>query len=120
MLNPARANSWIVASWSDPFGIPSLSVAIRLSVLIRVLSVAICGQLPEEARSFTGVADVAIAETLHLEQDRVLVAIDAHLGHLQPVAGGLPLHPQLVARSAEEGGKPRRSRPLERLVVHET
>src|SRR5678815_1089266 len=128
MLNPARANNWIVASCSEPFGMPSFSLAIFLFRVIRVirgcslaaLSVALIrGHLPVETGPLAGVADITVAEPLHFEQHRVLVAVHQHLGDLQPVAGGFPLRPQRVARAAEERGKAGRLRPLERLVVHE-
>ena len=98
MLKPARANSWIVASCSDPFGMPSL----MSDVMCRSLSGS-RRTLAEEARPLAGVADVAVAEPRHLQQHRVLVAVDEQLAStLQPVAGRLPLGPQRVARAAEE------------------
>src|SRR5436190_23270199 len=107
MLKPARANSWIVASCSEPLGMPSLSIR---ATLVR---------LPEKARPLPRVADIAVAEPGDLEEHRVLVAVDEQRGHLQPVPRRLPLGPQRVARAAEEGREPGRARALQRLVVHE-
>ena len=60
---------------------------------------------PEKTGALAGVADVAVAQPLHLHQHRVVVAVDEHLDDLEPVARGLALHPELVARAAEEGGE---------------
>src|SRR5829696_8906343 len=103
MLKPARANSCTVASCSEPFGMPSLS---NCATLVR---------LPEKTRPLAGVADVAIAEPRHLEQHRIVIAIDQHVGDLQPVPRRLSLGPQRVARAAEEGRKPGLAGPPQRF-----
>ena len=72
-----------------------------------------------EASAFAGMADVAIAEALHFQEQRVIVAISEHLKHLKLVAGGLALHPQLVAGAAEEGGKAGLLGEGQRFFVHE-
>src|SRR5450830_2054415 len=96
MLKPARAKSRIVASCSEPLGIPSLSV---LAMALR--------DLPVEARALAGVTDIALAEPRHFQQDRVLVAVGQERGHLQAVARGFPFGPQRVPRTAEKGREPR-------------
>src|SRR6202023_815953 len=77
-LKPARANSWIVASWSEPFGMPSLSF----------ISFVGC-QRSEKARSLAGVTHIPISQPLHLHQHRVVVAVDEDVDYLEPVARGL-------------------------------
>src|SRR5580765_6179137 len=59
-------------------------------------------QLLEKARPRACVAHVAVAEPLHFHEDRVVVTIREERHHLQAIARGLALGPQLVARSAEE------------------
>ena len=105
MLKPARANSWTVASCSEPFGMPSFS-------FMRCIQ-------RSEAGAGAGVADVAVAQPLDLEQHRVVVAVHQQLDDLELVAGGFALHPQLVAGAAEEGGVAGAARFRERHVVHE-
>src|SRR5919107_6057275 len=107
MLNPARANNWTVASCSEPFGMPSFRRGAAMPLR----------QRPEEARALARVTYVAVAEPCHLHQERVVVAIDQQLRHLQPVARGLPLGPQRVASAAEEGDVAGLPRPVERLLV---
>ena len=62
-------------------------------------------------------AHVAVAEPLHLDQYRVLVAVHEKLGDLEAVAGRFTLHPQRIARAAEERRKACGPRPLERLFM---
>src|SRR5688500_17244395 len=122
MLNPARAKSWIVASCSDPLGMPSLSVlgmaAENLSD-VWVFRTWRGPVVPCETRSLTGVADVAIAQSGDHHQQRVVVAVDQNAFDSQLVAGSFPLHPQFVARAAEEGRKPALDGAVERLLIHE-
>src|SRR3989338_6191338 len=112
-LKPARAKSWTVASCSEPLGMPSLSFIIKA---LRSL----VGQLSEEARSLARMAHVAVALPDDLHQHRVVVAIDEDVDDLEPVARCFALHPQRVARAAEEGGEAGASRQRERLFIHET
>src|SRR6188472_2993469 len=97
MLKPARPNRCTVASCSEPLGMPSLRVR-AIVLLTFALGGAARRDLSEEAGSLAGVADVAVPEPRHLQQHRVLVAIDQQVGHLQAVSRGLPLRPELVAR----------------------
>src|SRR6516225_11312663 len=106
MANPARPNSWIVASWREPFGIPSLSFMVG--------SGQPSGLPPSETGARSSVADVAVAESLDLHQQRVIVAIDEQLDDLQSVSRGLSLRPQLVAGAAEEGREAALTRARER------
>src|SRR5438128_6720245 len=108
MLNPARAKRATVASCSEPLGIPSLSVR---AIALR--------HLPEKAGPRARVADIAVAEPGHLEEHRVVVAIDEQLGHLQAIPRGLTFRPERIARSTEERRKAGRLRFLECLVIHE-
>src|SRR5262245_13170464 len=79
-LNPARANSWTVASCNDPLGIPSFSfIGLR--------------QRPKEARALARVTDVAVAKALHLYQHGILIAVDEQRFHLETIPGGLALRP---------------------------
>src|SRR3546814_17350996 len=55
---------------------------------------------------------------MHDEQQRVLIAIDAHFGHIEPVARRLALAPQRPARSRPEMRLTGGARPLDRLGVH--
>src|SRR5262245_28415257 len=107
MLNPARANSWTVASWSEPLGIPSLSFISALNYL-------------EETRALAGVADVAVTETFHLHEHRVVVAVGEHFDDLQLVARRFAFHPQRVARAAEEGREAGLLREGQCFLVHES
>src|SRR4051794_28900157 len=117
MLKPARANSWTVASCSEPLGMPSFSFIAsppihhhahrghqgkHRTISSVVSSVSFVLIQRSKTCSRAGVADVAVAEALHLQQHGVIVAIDQELDHLELVAGGLALHPQLVAAAAEE------------------
>src|SRR4051812_6337698 len=61
---------------------------------------------PEKTRPLAGVAHIAVAEPGDEQQERVIVTIDEDAINLQTVAGRFSLHPQLVARAAEERGKP--------------
>src|SRR5829696_4365420 len=149
MLNPARAKRCTVASCSEPFGMPSLSVIVVDSTRRRpthkpqgsqglISSDCVCSALSVATRvrhtysaafrfieravetgALAGVADVAVAEPLHFQQHRIVVAVDEDVDDLELVAGGLALHPQLVARAAEEGGVAGAPRFRERDVVHE-
>src|SRR4051794_22123100 len=114
MLNPARANSWIVASCSEPFGIPSLSLATSGPRLCRVAR-----QLSVEAGPLAGVAHVPVTQPLHLQQHGIVVAIDQRRGDLETVAGGLALGPQLAARAAEKRREPGLERERQGILVHE-
>src|SRR6478672_12355131 len=119
MLKPARANSWTVASCSEPFGMPSLSF-IASPLIQRFLSSASLLLIQRsEAGPGSRMAHVAIAKALHLQQHGIVVAVDEHVDDLELVARGLALHPQLVARAAEEGGEAGAARFRERDVVHE-
>src|SRR3954468_2704890 len=124
MLKPARANSCTVASCSEPFGMPSLSFIVSpliqhedISSLLSFVSLVLTQR--SKAGSSSGVAHVAVAEALHLQQHGIVVAVDEHVDDFELVAGGLALHPQLVARAAEEGGEAGAARFRERDVVHE-
>src|SRR3954447_15720319 len=97
MLNPARPNSWMVASCSEPFGMPSLSFIVCLPRACSAVPVArVCvtrsclrdpsGCRLDETGPLAGVADIAVAEALHLQQHGVVVAIGEQLGDLQAVA----------------------------------
>jgi len=44
-----------------------------------------------------------IAFDLDAEEQAIVVAIGCGRDHSQPIAGGLALHPQLLARAAKEG-----------------
>src|SRR5262245_42947106 len=103
-LNPARPNNCTVESWREPFGMPSLSFIVsflaagphprRELTPIPRLGMAAGASLHHlvEARALAGVAHVAVAEPLHLDQHRIVVAIGQHLHDLQPVAGCFALH----------------------------
>ena len=56
---------------------------------------------------------------LGLDEHRVLVAVDEHVAHREPVAGGLALGPQRVARAAEERDVAGAPRDVPGLLVHE-
>src|SRR5690348_15305367 len=73
----------------------------------------------EEAGAFAGMADVAVTEPLGLHQHRVFVAVDQHVTNGEPVAGGLALRPQLVARAAEEGHVAGAPGDVPGILVHE-
>src|SRR5579872_424959 len=107
MLNPARANSWTVASCSEPLGMPSLSAisSVRQSSI--------------EAGALAGVADVAVPEPPDLEKHGVVVAVDEDVDDREPVAGRLAFHPQRLTRAAEERGEAAAPRFGEGDVVHE-
>src|SRR5258707_11365853 len=137
-LNAARANSWMVASCKEPFGIPSFSfirvetlsttegtedseVEIGFRLRAPLLSmVLLFGQRPKEACAVTRVTHIPVAEPLHLDQHRIIVAVDEQVDDLQPVARCLAFRPQLVTRAAEKGREPGTAGDRERLVVHET
>ena len=72
-----------------------------------------------KARPGAGVADVPVAEPPHLEQHRVVVAVDEQVDDFELVAGRFALHPQLVARAAEERREAGAPRLGERDLVHE-
>src|SRR5262245_60131998 len=76
-------------------------------------------QRPKKASALTGVADAALAEALHFDEYRVIVAVDQDFGDRELVAGCLPLGPQPAARAAEEGGIAAAPRFCQRDVVHE-
>src|SRR4029077_14779625 len=71
-----------------------------------------------EARTVAAVAGDAVAGDPHLEQDRVLVAVDAELADSEGVAALLALPPQPLARAAEEPGLARGDGAGKRLGVH--
>ena len=71
MLKPARANSWTVASCSEPFGMPSFECGHGYSSL--VLKQVRCA----------GVADVAVAQPLDLDEHRVVVAVHQQVDDLE-------------------------------------
>src|SRR5690242_2543087 len=64
-------------------------------------------------------ADVAVAEPLHLQQHRIVVAVDEYLLNREAVSRCLSLHPERLARAAEEGGEPAFFGGFERRFVHE-
>src|SRR4051812_34723429 len=136
MLNPARANSWTVASCSEPFGIPSLSFMLftsgsgsglqplsgsggPLPDRLGVWSLTARVQLSKKTRALAGMTHVPVAEPLHPREHGVVVAIHEQRRDLQPIAGGLALGPQRVPGAAEEGGEAGAARDRERLFVHE-
>src|SRR6266498_2984681 len=116
MLKPARANSWIVASCKEPFGMPSFSFIVYSPQ--RIVSFVVI-QPAKKARTLTRVADVAVAQPLHFQQHRVIVAVDEDPGDGELVAGGFALRPEGVAAAAEEGGEASAPRFRERRFVHE-
>src|SRR5687768_15195934 len=104
MVKPARAKSCTVASWREPLGMPSRRVAIFRPKFTRTqVHWFTLVQRPEEARALARVAHVAIAQRARAHEQRVVVAIHEQADHLEPVARGLALGPQRVARPAEEG-----------------
>jgi nitrite reductase/ring-hydroxylating ferredoxin subunit len=70
-----------------------------------------------EARAATGVAG-ACAGLLDLEEQHILIAIDAHLDDALDVARGLPFLPQCLARAAVVPGLAGRQRLRQRVRVH--
>src|SRR5215208_3740586 len=102
MLKPARANSWTVASCSEPFGMPSLSFMVlppiqhkgheghqekypTISTFVAIASFVLIQR--SKTRPCTGVAHVAVAQPLYFHQHGVVVAIDEDLDDLEFVAG---------------------------------
>ena len=107
MLNPARAKSWIVASCSEPFGMPELDLCSwPLMSLERLRIEAACAApvwqhvAVAERASPSSRARVSSSQSTSISLD------------LQPVAGGLALRPQLAARAAEERREPGRDGPV--------
>src|SRR5688572_3806662 len=128
MVKPARANSCTVASWSEPFGMPSFSVMAKPSRRRKISPSPCPGSRARRGRSFkrarkTGpfarMAHIPVTEPPDLDEHRVVVAIDAELDDREPVARGLALDPQRVARAAEKGGEAGAPGQLQRLLVHE-
>src|SRR5689334_19143949 len=124
MLKPARANSWIVASWSEPFGMPSFSVIAEFHRSARrakngLSSALVVDQRSRETAARSGMADVAVAVPLHLEQHRIVVAVDEKGDDLERVARRLAFRPERLPRAAEEGGQAGAARRGERRLVHE-
>src|SRR6478752_7926733 len=76
------------------------------------------GVEPAEEAALVPLVARGPAELLHLEQDRVRVAVDEDVPHLLDVAALLALAPELAAAAAEVDGAPRAHRLLERLAVH--
>src|SRR5437588_4461878 len=74
-------------------------------------------QFPEEAALAAGVAGNA-AHLLHPEQQRIGVAVDAHLAQLLHVAGLLALSPEPLARARPVDGFLARHRLFQRFAVH--
>ena len=64
-------------------------------------------------------ADHALAQHAHLQQDGVAIAIGRRRDHLQPVARGLTLGPKLVAGAAEKSDVAGPQGLLKRLAIHE-
>src|SRR5215831_1728482 len=109
MLNPARAKSCTVASWSDPLGRPSLSFIVGGLL-----------DLCEKTGPLSRVTYVAFAFAARVHENRVLVAIDQHGLHGKPVAGRLSLGPQSVAGPRKERHVAGLACLRERRFVHET
>src|SRR5919109_4334907 len=97
MLKPARAKRCTVASCSEPFGMPSFSFISGLASALREPV-----GVPEKAGPLARVAHVPAAEAFDADEHRVLVAIDQEVPDGEPVARGLALGPERVARAAEE------------------
>src|SRR5208283_2410704 len=98
MFHPARLKSAMVASCKLPLGMPSLNLLATVRLLLRVWR-----ERPREAAYRALMADQAVALHLDAEEQRVVVAVGRGRDHAQPVAAGLALHPQLLARAAPEG-----------------
>src|SRR5665213_25419 len=91
----------MVASWRLPLGMPSLSL-----LATRGLRFDACyGERLGEATHRAFVAHQSIAFDDNAKQQRVVVAVGRGRDNAQPVAAGLALHPQLLARAAPEGYK---------------
>src|SRR5262245_27440810 len=103
-LKPARAKRWIVASCREPFGMPSFSFISRTALHHRghrghggaseyLSPCPPCPpwflgfrQRPKKACSLACVTDISIAESPHLHQHRVVIAIDEDVDDLELVA----------------------------------
>src|SRR5262245_35602510 len=75
--------------------------------------------LGEEARALAGVAHVAVALALRLDEHRIFVTVDEDLLHREPIPRRLALRPQRIACPAEKRDVSRLPRQLPGLVVHE-
>ena len=73
---------------------------------------------PIEARAPAGVAAAAVAGDADLEEDGVLVAVDARLDDGLDLAARRALAPELAARARPVPGLAGRKRPRQRLGVH--
>jgi hypothetical protein len=62
---------------------------------------------------------VSISLTRDFQQQGIVVTIDQHRSDAQAIPRRFPLHPERVARAAEEGGVPRGARAVEGFLVHE-
>jgi hypothetical protein len=72
----------------------------------------------EEAASISLVADSG-SESLDAQEERVGIAIDAHLAQFEDVAALLPLPPQLISSTAKKDYFTSPPRFLECLGIHE-
>src|SRR3989304_2672246 len=99
MLKPARANSCTVASWSDPFGKPSVSTDGMVASRVIGRSLRRGRDAAEEARPLSRVAHVAVAETVDAHEHGVVVAVGLDVHDRQLVTGGLALGPERLARA---------------------
>ena len=110
--------------------LPPREMALRASVVpqeetpqfpFTVRETVTLGRLSRSAGLFDSPEDeqAALDEQLHLHEDGVIIAICEQPDDGQLVAGCFSLHPQLLARAAEERGEAGGARFCERVFVHE-